>query len=728
MARCNHKRWGGLASWLPWLPWLLLLWLMAFPAQAREFGAYSVEVTPAEVFPGADRFGPWEGDPPKMVAFQGKTPVGYLFRTRDIGYSGKPIEMVVGMALDGTIVGAKVAKHYEPILLVGIPEQKLFDFVSRRVGRNLVAERRASTGEMALDAISGATVTAIVIHDGLTRGSMRILDDSAQGGASEQQKFKQVEVPFQPASWETLLNEGSLGRLHLTRRDVDAAFAKVGVGSGEPYIKVEPPEHEFIDLYAALVTPEAIGRNLLGMVEYTNFKEWMAPAHDALLIVARGSYSFRGSGFVRGAIFDRFKLVQDGASFLFRDKHYHRLGSLGEGMPEFPEIGLFKIPEEAHFDPSRPWRLELLVQRPTGPIEKVYTSFSLNYTLPPRFLAPVATSVESPTPVSVKPEATTGALWQRIWWNHWGDLVVLGVCLSVLTLIFFFQDSLVAYPTLLNRLRLGFLLFSLVWLGGYAKAQLSVVNVFTFSHALTDGFRWDFFLLEPLIFVLWCSTAMALLLWGRGTYCGWLCPFGALLEWLNWLARRLHIPQVRIPFALHERLWAIKYILFLGLFGVSLQSLATAEWLAEIEPFKTVVLLRFDREWPYVAWAVAILASGLFVERFYCRYLCPLGAALAIPGRMRIFAWLKRRRHCGELCSNCSDVCLVQSIMPHGEIHPNECLYCLRCQMNYVNDQVCPVLIMRRTRKERRAKGGQAPAAVVVETYDHEIPPARQDS
>ena len=39
---------------------------------------------------------------------------------------------------------------------------------------------------------------------------------------------------------------------------------------------------------------------------------------------------------------------------------------------------------------------------------------------------------------------------------------------------------------------------------------------------------------------------------------------------------------------------------------------------------------------------MALLVAGLFVERFYCRYLCPLGAALAIPARLRMFDWLKR--------------------------------------------------------------------------------------
>ncbi|MBF0126113.1 MAG: regulatory protein NosR [Magnetococcales bacterium] len=683
---------------------LFLVCLLVWSGQgwAREFGAYDVPAQPVEVFPEGDRFDALTGTPPVALAYKNHQPVGYVFRTSDIGYSGKPIDILVGMTRGGVITGAKVVKHAEPILLVGIPEQKLFDFVSRYLGRNPLEEAKSS-GRHAVDAISGATVTAIVINDGIRRTALRV----ANAGKSAPPKVAAtlLNPPFAPADWNALLGEGAVRRLLLQQREVDEAFVKIGAGTGEPYVKVEPADSLFIDLYVAMVSLEAIGRNLLGDAEFRNLQDWLEPGQQAVLIMANGSYSFRGSGFVRGGIFDRFKFNQDGGSTLLHDYQYRRLRDLGQGMPEFEEIGLFKLPTGTAFDPARPWNLELLTHRPIGPIEKAFTSFQLDYLLPGRFVqsvvpAPVAGGTAS---VDATPGGDEPPLWQRVWQDRTGDIIVLGVSLVVLTILFFFQDLFVTHPLLVTRLRRGFLLFSVVWIGGYAQAQLSVVNVFTFLHSLIGGFRWEFFLIEPLIFILWCATALSLLFWGRGAFCGWLCPFGALHELLNWAARRVGVPQFSLPFSWHERLWAIKYILFLGLLGVSLSSLATAEMLAEVEPFKTVVLLRFDREWTYVSWAVALLVAGLFVERFFCRYLCPLGAAIAIPGRMRIFAWLKRRRQCGELCSNCGDDCLVQAIQPNGEIHPNECLYCLRCQLNYVNEAVCPTLIMRRNRRERRA-------------------------
>ena len=98
-------------------------------------------------------------------------------------------------------------------------------------------------------------------------------------------------------------------------------------------------------------------------------------------------------------------------------------------------------------------------------------------------------------------------------------------------------------------------------------------------------------------------------------------------------------------------------------------------------------------------------SRSLFVERFYCRYLCALGAALAIPGRIRMFEWLKRYRECGSPCQRCANDCMVAAIHPEGHINPNECLYCLNCQTLYFDEHRCPVMIQRRLMRERRSVG-----------------------
>ena len=288
-------------------------------------------------------------------------------------------------------------------------------------------------------------------------------------------------------------------------------------------------------------------------------------------------------------------------------------------------------------------------------------------------------------------------------------MAALLVMLGALVLILLFQDQLASRRNLYPTTRIVFMAATLGFIGLFARAQLSVVHVVTFAHALRTDFQWSFFLLDPLIFLLWGFVAVAMMFWGRGVFCGWLCPFGALQELLNEAARRLRLPQFEVPWSLHERLWIIKYLVFIGIFSLSLNDMKTAFVAAEAEPFKTTVALHFQREWPFVVFALALLAAGLFVRRFYCRYLCPLGAALAIPARLRMFEWLKRRPQCGRECRQCAVHCPVGAIYPSGAISPNECVYCLNCQSLYHDPNVCLGLKARAARQAARdqmAKGG----------------------
>ena len=248
------------------------------------------------------------------------------------------------------------------------------------------------------------------------------------------------------------------------------------------------------------------------------------------------------------------------------------------------------------------------------------------------------------------------------------------------------------------------------------------MNVLTFVGAIFHGFAWDNFLIDPMMFLLWGFVAMTLVLWGRGVYCGWLCPFGALQELLFRIGQRFRLRSFEFPDSVHQRLWAIKYLLLMALFGISLQSLVDAERLAEIEPFKTAITLRFMREWSFVGYAVGLLAISLLNRKFYCRYLCPLGAALTYPARFRIFDWLLRRKECGRPCQICAEECEVQAIRPTGEINPNECHYCLVCQVTYFDDQKCPPLSDKRRKRERFSK--DSPGKPVPVTFQPNRPTA----
>ncbi len=689
--------------------------------------------TVQELVPQADRLGDISGEPPAAPAYRGDELVGYVFLNTDvvesIGYSSKPIHVAVGLDTAGSIVGAKLLEHSEPIVLIGIPEQRVTDFIDGYVGRSVLEEPKADQAGVAVDAVSGATVTVLVIDDSITRSAIRVArsrQDEPEGGAAQAAPARTVDTSQSGTrEWDALLEEGSVGRLRLTVADVNAAFERLGGEAAERPERGQP-EDTFIDLHVALVSVPVIGRSLLGEREYALLEQSLEPGQQAILVAGMGRYSWRGSGYVRGGIFDRIELNQGVTRARFRDRNYKRVGDIAAlGAPDLREVGLFTLPPDAEFDPGKPWELNLIVQRAVGALEKVFLGFDLSYELPEKYLEPLP-----PPPVAEAPaqqaaaaieeppafEAPSPALWQRIWGNRTVDIAILLAGLGILGAIFMFQDWLTRRPRLTDAVRLSFLAFTLIWIGWYSNAQLSVVNVLTFSSALLTDFRWDFFLMDPLLFILWSSVAISLLFWGRGPFCGWLCPFGALQEFANRLAKLLKIPQWQVPWGLHERIWPLKYVIFLGLFGLSLYSLAWAERLSEVEPFKTAIVLKFVRDWPFVLYAVLLLVAGLFVERFFCRYLCPLGAALAIPGRLRMFEWLKRYPECGRPCQRCGNECMVQAIHPEGHINPNECVYCMHCQVLYHDDHRCPVMIQRRLRRERataRAQAGGKPAPSV---------------
>ncbi len=686
-----------------------------------------------ELVSGADGFGPIRDDLAVAPVLQGGETIGWVFVTSDFvgttGYSGKPIHTMVALDADARVIGLRLVKHSEPIVLIGIPESRVRALIDGYMGLDLVAAAEGAAHD--LDIISGATVTVMVIDDSIMRSGLKVARALGLGGLTAPVETGPT-VEFAPdavaaGDWLTLVGDGTVRRLSLDVGQINAVFAENPDPRAAERPLTEAADETFIDMYAALVSVPAIGQALLGPDEAANLDGWLEEGDAAIVVAARGLYSFKGSGYVRGGIFDRIALVQDDVTVRFHDRDHRRLGAVAaDGAPAFSEMDLFRIPADTGFDPTQPWRLQLLVNREVGPTEKVFTTFDLGWQPPAQYLRAVAPVAAPVTDVAAAEDeaAAMGALWRRIWLDKRVEVAAVSVMLAVLTAAFFFQFFVTRNERGFFWFRMTFLTVTLVFLGWYANAQLSVVNLMALAGALMSGFSWDAFLMDPLTFILWFSVAAALIFWGRGAYCGWLCPFGALQELTNRVARFFRVPQWTLPWGLHERLWAVKYIIFLGLFGVTLASIEQAEHLAEVEPFKTAIVLKFARAWPFTLYALVLLGIGLFVERFYCRYLCPLGAALAIPARMRMFDWLKRYRDCGSPCQTCANECPVQAIHPTGEINPNECVNCLHCQVLYQSEARCPVVIKKIKRSESAAASAERLATRDLTNHpNHSSPP-----
>ncbi len=619
-----------------------------------------------------------------VVSASGQT-LGHIGSTwaiaGSVGYSGRPLDVLVAVDMNARIAGARLMRHSEPVLTLGISDADIAAFVGGFAGLDLNAPRDAmlKPGADVPDVIARATVSTGVIRDGILRTARTLA--IARGLIADGAGIDRIT--YAPADWTDLIAQGALvgARLSMTEASTQFANAKVPLPTGDG---------AFVEFWAGIIDPPTVGQNLLGQQLYTQSVGALGPRDSALIVISRGLYSHRGTDWKRSATFERLSIVQGATRHHPAATDYALVKRLQiAGAPDVKEISVFRLPGDA-VDPTQPMRIELAATRPAQDGADLQLTLGADYTLPEVWrLAPPA----EPVP-----------LWQEIWARKRPQTIFVGAMLGVLTLILFAQEWIVHRPRLWRGLRLGFLGTTLLGLGWGLNGQLSVVQVVAFVQSLLTGFRWETFLIEPVIFILWAFVALGLLFWGRGVYCGWLCPFGALQELLNVAARRLRIRQIAVPQALHERLWVIKYTLFVAILALSFYSMHDALVLAEAEPFKTAVSLRFLRAWPFVLFALALLAAGLFIERFYCRYLCPLGAALAIPAKLKIFDWLKRRPQCGRECRYCETQCTVGAIDPLGRINPNECVLCLRCQVIQHDETACMIL-KRRARAQNAAKG-----------------------
>ena len=587
-----------------------------------------------------------------------------------VGYSGRPLDVLVALSPQARIAGAVLVRHNEPVLTLGISDADISAYVAGFRGFDLGAPEPDTSALPPV--ISRATVSTGVIRDGILRTARTLAIGrgliSAGGGVDR--------LTYAPATWDQLLGMGALAEVRVTMTEASKALA----GAKVP---VEPGEGDFLRLWVGVIDTPTVGQNLLGQQDFTRAVGNLGAGGSALIVMGQGVQSHRGTEWKKTGVFDRVTVVQGATRWQPTEDRYQMLKALElTGAPKMKEISLFALPPE--IDPTKPLTVEIRATRPTATGEVAMT-VAVPYTLPEAFrLAP---------PPEPEP------LWKQAWQAKHAQIAIVGLMLTVLTLILFAQEWITRRPRLWRIGRLSFLASTFLVLGMGLNGQLSVVQVVAFVHSLLTGFRWETFLIEPVIFILWGFTALGMLFWGRGVYCGWLCPFGALQELTNAAAQKLGVKQIAVPQALHERLWVIKYTLFMAILALSFYSMRDALILAEAEPFKTAISLRFLRAWPFLLFVAALLSAGLFIERFYCRYLCPLGAGLAIPAKLKIFDWLKRRPQCGRECRMCETKCTVGAIDAIGRINANECVLCLRCQVIMNDGTQCPVL-KRRARAE----------------------------
>jgi NosR/NirI family transcriptional regulator, nitrous oxide reductase regulator len=269
-------------------------------------------------------------------------------------------------------------------------------------------------------------------------------------------------------------------------------------------------------------------------------------------------------------------------------------------------------------------------------------------------------------------EQTPG--WREVVGAQAVDLVGFGA-FTALALVSFFRKSV--------RLKYVTLGIAVVYLGFMKSQLISIVNVFS----LID---WNLPILRYSLawYLLAVFTVLSTVLWGR-LYCGRMCAFGALTQLMDTI-----VPdrwRRELPAKLDRHAATVKYVV-LGCAIVYFVVTHDRSIYRYIEPF-----WMFGFHGTALTWIGLgiLLTATIFVRNLYCRYLCPVGAALGILSRLTVFR-IKRWSEC-KTCKICEKTCQWGAIRG-PEIVLTECVRCDDCERLYMDQQKCPhwIIILKK--------------------------------
>ncbi|MDM0108346.1 4Fe-4S binding protein [Variovorax sp. J22R24] len=618
---------------------------------------------------------------------------GYVFESIDFapipGFSGTPLNLLVALDPKGVFLDVQVLSHHEPVFLEGLGEGPLLRFADQykglslqqsvKIGSNANRGEERGSANVYIDGVAKATASVRILNQSLLSSALRVARARLgfAAGRDPEMVARVRRDTYAPMNWDALLQAGLVQHVRLTRGRVEKAFD----GSGVELPVAGHADDTFSDLYVAWLNAPSVGRNLLSDAGWQHLLGRMDEGDHALLVIAVGPYTFVGDKFVRGAVPDRLTLKQGDLPLELRDLDLDDPLALPENLRGV-DAKVFRVIGPAGLDPAHTLDFALRVTRDKGMVypERISRSFAVPYTLPADQLT--------------LPEAD-GKGWQGIWRARAWELAVLGAALALLALVLARPEWVVATPARLARFRTGYLVFTLFFIGWFAQGQLSVVNITALIQALVAGRDVTFFLYDPMTVALWSFVAVTLVVWGRGTFCGWLCPFGAMQELVGQVTRLLGIRPIKLHRDVDHRLKMVKFAVLAVIVGLAVASPGWTDLAVEVEPFKTAITLNFVRSWPFVAWAAGLLLLNVLLYKGFCRYLCPLGAGLNLLGRMRLLRWIPRRMECGTPCQTCRHRCEYQAIKPGGAVVYEECFQCLDCVAIHDSAQRCAPLIAR---------------------------------
>lgn len=596
-----------------------------------------------------------------------------------LGFSGGKMNLLVKIDTKGEFQVVSILEQDEPVFVGGLGEESFIEFLNQYKGKFLsdsikIGEKVNASNAIHIDGVSKATASVKIANDTILASSIKVAREKLSGVAPKQIVNAKKDL-FEKLTWDELLEKKLIINLKVTNREVEALFKDTEY---ENKSLQENPDNLYLDLYVANLAIPSVAKNLLDSTTLEEISGQLEPTQDAIIVFANGLHQILSENFVPNTSPDTLEIRQDSYPVNIHDGDYEII--FKDNIPDIKQAIILQVDKRFNYNPSSLWTLSAKVIRGD---EGLYSTpliknLDVNIQLPKEYFN--FPKVENKIPV-----------WLSSIYEEKYKLIVLTLFLVFIFILLYKYQNLL---TNLRYKRTALLLITLFFIGWYGQGQLSIVTVLGVIKAIVNSESLMFLLYDPFSLIIWFFVLLSLIIWGRGTFCGWLCPYGVLQELSYYIARVLKLPSLKVKDKLNGKLIYIKYFILAALVICTIYAPEINEKLKEIEPFKTSITLVFNRELPYVVYALFWIFISMFIFKAFCRYFCPLGAFLSILGRLKFLDWLPRRKECGNPCNNCFKNCNYGAIdKKDGHIKYTDCFQCMDCVQIYSDDKLCKILI-----------------------------------
>lgn len=599
-----------------------------------------------QVLPEADHFSDKAGDPPVYTGYrinaEGESEVvGYAFLSGDIppterGYAG-PIDMLIGLHVEGRISGLKILDYIESYVHTrgDFLDNTAFQFQFRnksledgfRLGRDV-------------NGISSATVSALAISRGVRNAAHRVAmayTDFGAGEAMQRRWASNARDLLAEKSWQQLLEQGTVHELR---------------------VPIDPENDVELILYMSYVGHAVIGEYLTGA------EAWATAERNASLRTDGGEMLLVAVGGNAGNQFrqERISLAQDESPLrMIERRQFAYAGNASEGLFVDRARLTGAVVLNGNIDITRPFQVGYTPLRSdqTFSVEVSLDDLGLALAAGEPILSAEELAQAMLAQANVFVRLRHDPPWGQVNWPKVGMLLII---LGMVMAAFLRNDA---------RLRWLTLGVTLIYLGFIDKGFLSISHL---TNAIQQG---PAILLNNLpLLIIVSFTLITTLIWGR-VFCSSLCPFGAVQDIIARLTPKRW--RIKVPQAIHQRALWIKYLILAGIVAAAFLWSGVSLF-QYFEPFGTLFFLSA----PLLLWAILalFLLGSIFIERFYCRYACPLGAALGVISLLSPRR-IARVPQC-SLCKVCERSCPTAAIQ-REKIDFKECVRCDLCERKLID-------------------------------------------